>query len=126
MIKVLLVEDNLMISDMIAERLEFMGYQISCALSGEEALEQMAAEQPDVILMDISLPGMDGWETTRKLKADPRTRHIPVIALTAHAMVEVRERSLAAGCADFEVKPINFSRLTAKIDSLAAGPSDSI
>jgi len=120
MIKVLLVEDNPMICEMIVERLEMMGYQASYAVSGEIVLEQAPAEQPDVILMDISLPGLDGWETTVKLKADPRTQHIPVIALTAHAMVEVRERSLAAGCSDFEVKPVNFNRLAQKIETLAA------
>lgn len=121
MIKVLLVDDNPMICDMIAERLGLMGFPTNCAPSGEIALEQAPAEQPDVILMDISLPGMDGWETTEKLKADPRTGHIPVIALTAHAMVEARERSLEAGCSDFEVKPVNFTRLAAKIEALAAG-----
>jgi CheY-like chemotaxis protein len=121
MIKVLLVEDNPMICEMIAERLGLMGYQTDCAPSAEIAIEQARVEQPEVILMDISLPGMDGWEATEKLKADARTRDIPVIALTAHAMVEARERSLEAGCSDFETKPVNFTRLAEKIEALASG-----
>lgn len=120
MIKILLVEDNLLICEMIHERLELIGYQTSCAPSGESALEQAPSQQPDVILMDISLPGMDGWEVTEKLKANPVTRRIPVIVLTAHAMVEARQRSLAAGCADFETKPINFTRLAEKIETLVS------
>lgn len=116
MTKILLVEDNPLISEMIHQRLELIGYQISCAQSGESALEQAPLLQPDVILMDISLPGMDGWEVTERLKANLATREIPVIALTAHAMVEARERSLAAGCAEFEIKPINFTRLVEKIE----------
>jgi CheY-like chemotaxis protein len=120
MIKILLIEDNLMVGEMIVERLTMMGYQARHTTRGENALELALTEQPDVILMDISLPEMDGLQVTRQLKADPRTQHIPVIALTAHAMPEARERSLAAGCADFEVKPINFTRLAAKIEALTA------
>lgn len=124
-INVLVVEDNPSISEMILERLKILGYQVSCSLSGENALQQAPALQPDVILMDISLPGMDGWETTEKLKADPRTQEIPVIALTAHAMLEARQRSLAAGCVDFEVKPIHFARLSEKIKLLTKSSGES-
>jgi CheY-like chemotaxis protein len=118
MIKVMLVEDNRMVCEMISERLGLMGYQTRCALDGKTALEQVPLILPDIILMDISLTDMDGWAVTAQLKADPRTRDIPVIALSAHAMMEARERSLAVGCADFEVKPINFAHLGEKINAL--------
>lgn len=114
----LLVEDNEMNRDMLTRRLQRAGFAVVTAADGAEALERAVADRPAVILMDLSLPVLDGWEATRRLKADAATRDIPVIALTAHAMDSDRERALAAGCDDFDTKPVELARLLAKIGKL--------
>ena len=116
--KILLVEDNEMNRDMLSRRLSRNGYEIIIAVDGRQGVEMAAAQQPDLILMDMSLPVMDGWEATRLVKADPATKTIPVIALTAHAMVQDKERALAAGCDDFDTKPVELPRLLEKIRTL--------
>jgi two-component system cell cycle response regulator DivK len=113
--KILLVEDNEMNRDMLSRRLLKQGFEMVIAVDGEQAIDLARSEAPDLILMDISLPGLDGWEATRRLKAMPETRSIPIIALTAHAMAGDREKSLAAGCNDYDTKPIDFRRLLEKI-----------
>jgi len=113
--KILLVEDNEMNRDMLSRRLLKQGFEMVIAVDGEQAVDLARSEAPDLILMDISLPGLDGWEATRLLKAMPETRSIPIIALTAHAMAGDREKSLAAGCNDYDTKPIDFRRLIEKI-----------
>ena len=118
MAKILLVEDNEMNRDMLSRRLERKGYQILIAIDGEQGVSIAQAEMPDLILMDMSLPILDGWEATRKIKAIPTTQKIPVIALTAHAMSGDREKCIAAGCDDYDTKPIEFSRLLTKIQAL--------
>ena len=114
--KILLVEDNEMNRDMLSRRLLKQGFEMVIAVDGEQAVDLARSEAPDLILMDISLPGLDGWEATRLLKAMPETRSIPIIALTAHAMAGDREKSLAAGCNDYDTKPIDFPRLVEKIN----------
>jgi CheY-like chemotaxis protein len=109
--KILIVEDNEMLQEILSERLSFRGYEVVMAHDGEGALTVTQKEQPDLILMDMSLPILDGWEATRRLKSNPDIQHIPVIALTAHALSGDREKSLAAGCDDYEAKPVNFARL---------------
>ena len=116
--KILLVEDNEMNRDMLSRRLTRRGYEVVIALDGEQGLAMARSEAPALILMDMSLPGMDGWEATRQLKAAPETRAIPVVALTAHAMAGDREKALAAGCDDFDTKPIDLARLLEKIEAL--------
>ena len=116
--KILLVEDNEMNRDMLSRRLLKQGFEMVMAVDGEQAVDLARSEAPDLILMDISLPGLDGWEATRRLKARPETRSIPIIALTAHAMAGDREKSLAAGCNDYDTKPIDFRRLVEKIQGL--------
>ena len=116
--KILLVEDNEMNRDMLSRRLQRKGYGVVIALDGEEALTLAATEDPDLILMDISLPVMDGWEVTRRLKANEQTRHIPVIALTAHALSSDREKAFEIGCDDYDTKPVELPRLLAKIEAL--------
>ena len=118
--KILLVEDNEMNRDMLSRRLLRRGHAVIVAADGEAALRMAVAEMPEVGLMDMSLPVLDGWEATQRMKADPRTAAIPVIALTAHAMAADRERALAAGCDDFDTKPVDIDRLTGKIDALTA------
>jgi two-component system cell cycle response regulator DivK len=118
MTKILLVEDNEMNRDMLSRRLIKKGYEVVMALDGEQALEMAQAEAPDLILMDISLPGLDGWEATRRLKARPETQAIPIIALTAHAMAGDKEKCLEAGCNDYDTKPVEFPRLLGKIQDL--------
>ena len=118
MATILLVEDNELNRDMLSRRLIRRGYEVVLAVDGEEALTSAAREQPDLILMDMSLPKVDGWEATRRLKADPSLGAIPVIALTAHAMAGDRERALEAGCDEFDTKPIEFERLLAKMERL--------
>jgi CheY-like chemotaxis protein len=113
--KILLVEDNEMNRDMLSRRLLKQGFEMVIAVDGEQAVALARSEAPDLILMDISLPGLDGWEATRLLKTMPETRSIPIIALTAHAMAGDREKSLAAGCNDYDTKPIDFRRLVEKI-----------
>ena len=118
MFKILLVEDNEMNRDMLSRLLRRRGYDVVIAADGLEGISQAHSEAPDLILMDLSLPGIDGWAATRLLKAGQATRHIPVIALTAHALVGERERALEAGCDDYDTKPIEFDRLLAKIRNL--------
>ena len=115
---ILLIEDNEMNRDMLSRRLVKRGYRVVTALNGRDGLEAAGRERPDLILMDMGLPDMDGWETTRRLRADAAIRHIPVIALTAHAMAGDRERALEAGCDDYDIKPIELPRLQSKIDAL--------
>ena len=117
MSKILLVEDNEMNRDMLSRRLKRRGYEILIAVDGAEGVAIATAEKPDLILMDMSLPIMDGWEATKKIKANPKTRSIPTIALTAHAMAGDREKALAAGCDDYDTKPIELKRLLAKIQN---------
>lgn len=112
---ILLVEDNDASADMLSRRLTRRGFRVIVAPSGREGLALAAQEHPDVILMDLSLPDLDGWETTRRLKANPSTVAIPVIALTANALVSDRESAFAAGCVDFETKPVDFDRLIGRI-----------
>ncbi len=116
--KILLVEDQEDNRDMLSRRLTKKGYQVTLAVDAADAFAKVAAERPDLILMDVGLPEMDGWEATSRLKAAPETRTIPVIALTAHAMAEHREKSLAAGCDDFDTKPVELPRLLDKIQTL--------
>jgi CheY-like chemotaxis protein len=116
--KILLVEDNEMNRDMLSRRLQRKGYQVVMAPDGESALEMTQTQAPDLILMDMGLPILDGWEVTRRLKADAATRHVPVIALTAHAMSSDRGKALEAGCDDYDTKPIDLPRLLAKIEAL--------
>jgi CheY-like chemotaxis protein len=116
--KILLVEDNEMNRDMLLRRLQRKGYEVVVAVNGEEGIAKAQSEAPELILMDISLPVMDGWESTRRIKAMPETQSIPIIALTAHAMAGDREKSLDAGCDDYDIKPIDFQRLLAKIEAL--------
>jgi len=118
MTKILLVEDNEMNRDMLSRRLVRKGYEVIMALDGRQAVEMAAAETPDLILMDMSLPVIDGWEATRQVKAAPATRAIPVIALTAHAMAGDREKAIQAGCDDYDTKPIELPRLLEKIRKL--------
>ena len=120
MARILLVEDNEMNRDMLSRRLMKRSYEVIMAVDGLEALEVAQASAPDLILMDMSLPVLDGWEATRRLKAMPTTREIPIIALTAHALSGEREKALAAGCDDFDTKPVDFLQLMSKIDALLA------
>ena len=120
MARILLIEDNEMNRDMLSRRLARRGYEVAIAVDGEQGVALARAEAPALILMDMSLPGMDGWEATRQLKAAPETRGIPVIALTAHAMAGDRERAIAAGCDDFDIKPVDLNRLLEKIETLLA------
>jgi two-component system, cell cycle response regulator DivK len=116
--KILLVEDNEMNRDMLSRRLERKSYEVVIAVDGAQGVQKAQAEAPDLILMDISLPVMDGREATRRLKAAPETRSIPIIALTAHAMAGDRDQALEAGCDDYETKPIDLPRLLEKIEAL--------
>ena len=118
MAKILIVEDHEMNRDMLSRRLARRGYQVALAVDGEEGVAAAKSEMPDLILMDISLPVMDGLEATRRLKADAATRAIPVIGLTAHAMAGDRERVVAAGCDDYDTKPVDLPRLLQKIEAL--------
>ena len=119
--KILLVEDNDMNRDMLSRRLSRRGYYVVVAADGEQGIRLARAEAPDLILMDMSLPVLDGWEATRRLKAAPETQCIPIIALTAHAMSGDREKAIAAGCNDYDTKPIEFPRLLAKIEAFLDG-----
>ena len=116
--RILLVEDNEMNRDMLSRRLVRRGYEVAIALDGEQGIAMARSESPALILMDMSLPGIDGWEATRQLKTDPATSRIPVIALTAHAMSGDREKAVAAGCDDFDTKPVDLVRLLEKIEAL--------
>ena len=116
--KILMVEDNEMNVNMLSRRLQKRGYQVVIAGDGVQGYALARSENPDLILMDISLPSMDGWEVTRLLKSNADTRHIPIIALTAHALVTDREKAFETGCDEYETKPIDFERLTKKMESL--------
>ena len=122
MAKILIVEDNPMNRDMLSRRLIRSGHSVLMADDGRQGIETAMSEIPDLILMDMSLPEIDGWEATRRLKSDKQTRRIPVIALTAHAMSSDRQRCMEAGCDDYDTKPVDFQRLTAKFQAaLQAG-----
>jgi two-component system, cell cycle response regulator DivK len=118
MAKILIVEDNEMNRDMLSRRLARRGYQIVMAVDGEDGIAAARREDPDLILMDMSLPVIDGWEATRRLKADADMRSIPVIGLTAHAMASDRDKAIAAGCDDYDTKPVELPRLLQKIEAL--------
>lgn len=118
MTTILIVEDNEMNREMLSRRLERRGYKVVIALDGQMGIDVARAKAPDLILMDMSLPMVDGWEATRLMKADDVLKHIPVIALTAHAMANDRDKALAAGCDDYDTKPIELSRLLAKMETL--------
>ena len=120
MAKILLVEDNEMNRDMLSRRLARKGHEVLIAVDGQEGVTMARATTPDIILMDMSLPVMDGWEATRQLKAAPETQAIPVIALTAHAMAGDREQAIQAGADDYDTKPVELPRLLEKIDALLA------
>ncbi len=118
MVKILIVEDNEMNIDMLSRRLERRGYEIVIAMDGAEGIEKAKTDMPDLILMDMNLPVLDGWEATRQLKADVAMQHIPIIALTAHAMMGDRERALEAGCDEYATKPVDVPELLEKINSV--------
>ena len=118
MTKVLLVEDNEMNRDMLSRRLNRRGYDVVFAVDGQQGLDVARSEKPDIIIMDLSLPVMDGWEATRRVKSDEALRNVPVIALTAHTMSGDREKALEAGCDDYDTKPVEFDRLIGKIERL--------
>ena len=121
MTRILIVEDNEMNRDMLARRLLRKGYEVLIAVDGAQGTAMAASEAPDLILMDMSLPVLDGWDATRRLKAEPGTCSIPIIALTAHAMSSDRDKALAAGADDYDTKPIELPRLLAKIEALVTG-----
>lgn len=121
MARILLVEDNEMNRDMLSRRLERKGYTVTCAMDGQEGVAKARAERPDLILMDMSLPVLDGWAATKQLKTDAGTRPIPVIALTAHAMAEDEAKAREAGCDDYDTKPVELERLLGKIEKLLGG-----
>lgn len=116
MTKILIVEDNEMNRDMLARRLERKGYQVACAIDGPQGIAMAKSEMPDIILMDVALGDMDGWEATAEIRGNPSTAEIPVIALTAHALESDRLRSIEAGCVDFETKPVSLPHLLEKIE----------
>jgi CheY-like chemotaxis protein len=118
MAKLLLIEDNEMNRDMLSRRLIRRGYEVAVAVDGAQGVAMAQSEKPDLVLMDLSLPGIDGWEATRRIKAGAETKHLPVIGLTAHAMAGDREKALEAGCDDYDTKPIELERLIGKIESL--------
>ena len=123
--KILLVEDNELNRDMLSRRLQRRGFEVELAEDGQQGLSLAETQQPDIVLLDMSLPVIDGWEVARRLKAGPLTRAIPLIALTAHAMTGDREKALAAGCDDYDTKPIDFGLLVAKIEALVGRESTS-
>ena len=124
MTKILLVEDNEMNRDMLSRRLIRRGFQVVFAMDGQQGVDLARSERPDIILMDMSLPGIDGWEATRRLKADDATRGLPVIGLTAHAMSGDREKAIEAGCDDYDTKPVELDRLIGKIERLLGTAKD--
>ena len=121
MVRILLVEDNEMNRDMLSRRLKRNGYEVVIAIDGQQGVDMAVAETPDLILMDMSLPVIDGWEATRRIKQNDATRVIPVIALTAHAMAGDREKAIDAGCDDYDTKPVEITRLLGKIAALLPG-----
>ena len=118
MSKILLVEDNEMNRDMLTRRLERKGFEVVIAIDGKAGIDMASSSNPDIILMDLSLPVIDGWEATRQIKADPATQSIPVIALTAHAMAGDEKKAREAGCDDYDTKPVDLKRLLGKIENL--------
>jgi CheY-like chemotaxis protein len=120
-VKILLVEDNEMNRDMLSRRLMRKGHEVVIAVDGEQGVAMAQGESPEIVLMDMSLPVVDGWEATRRIKADPATAHLPVIALTAHAMAGDRDKAMAAGCDDYDTKPVDLQRLLGKIEALTGG-----
>jgi two-component system cell cycle response regulator DivK len=124
MTKVLLVEDNEMNRDMLSRRLIRRGFQVVFAMDGQQGIDLARSERPDIILMDMSLPVINGWEATRRLKADDATRSVPVIGLTAHAMSGDREKAIEAGCDDYDTKPVELDRLIGKIERLLGTATD--
>jgi two-component system cell cycle response regulator DivK len=118
MAKILLVEDNEMNRDMLSRRLQRRGYEVALATDGQAGVDMASTREYDLVLMDMSLPEVDGWEATRRLREDPATRTLPIIALTAHAMSGDREKALEAGCDDYDTKPIELDRLLSKIEAL--------
>ncbi len=118
MARILLVEDNGMNRDMLSRRLVRNGYEVVIAIDGQQGVDMALSERPDLILMDMSLPVIDGWEATRRVKANDATRQIPVIALTAHAMAGDREKAMEVGCEDYDTKPVEITRLLGKIAAL--------
>jgi two-component system, cell cycle response regulator DivK len=116
--KILMVEDNEMNRDMLSRRLKRKGFEVSIAVDGQQAIDMTKAEMPDLILMDMSLPVMDGWEATQKIKADPKLQSIPIIGLSAHAMSGDREKGLEVGCDEYETKPVDLPRLLEKVNAL--------
>jgi CheY-like chemotaxis protein/anti-sigma regulatory factor (Ser/Thr protein kinase) len=124
--RILLVEDNALNRDMLSRRLVRRGYDVVMAVDGEEGVRRARADAPDLILMDMSLPVLDGWEAARQIKGAPETRHVPIVALTAHAMAGDREQALAAGCDDFDTKPVELESLLAKIELLLAAGATAV
>lgn len=122
MAKILLVEDNEMSADMLSRRLSRRGYQVEVADDGQKAVDMTLEGRPDVVLMDMSLPVIDGWEATRRIRADERSEGIRIIALTAHALATERDKALAAGCDDYDTKPVDLQRLLAKIEAALGTP----
>src|SRR5271167_2924479 len=122
--KVLLVEDNEMNRDMLSRRLIRRGFQVVFAMDGQQGVDLARSERPDIILMDMSLPVIDGWEATRRVKADDATRSVPVIGLTAHAMAGDREKAIEAGCDDYDTKPVELERLIGKMERLLGAGKD--
>jgi CheY-like chemotaxis protein len=122
--KILLVEDNELNRDMLSRRLIKRGYEVVIAVDGAEGIERARSDSPDLVLMDMSLPVVDGWEATRRIKSDPVSRSIPVIALTAHAMTGDEEKARGVGCDDFDTKPVELPRLLAKIEALLKPRAD--
>ena len=118
MARILLIEDNEMNRDMLSRRLQRKGYEVAMAVDGRQGIEMAQSAAYDLILMDMSLPELDGWETTRQLRGIPATQRIPIIALTAHAMAGDREKALEAGCDDYDTKPVDMPRLLSKIETL--------
>jgi CheY-like chemotaxis protein len=121
MTRLLLIEDNEMNRDMLSRRLRRKGYEVEIAIDGQEGLQKARSASPQLILMDMSLPVVDGWQASRELKSDPATASIPVIALTAHAMAEDRQKALDVGCDEYDTKPVDLSRLLEKIERLLSG-----
>ncbi len=124
MAKILLVEDNELNRDMLKRRLERREHEVAIAVDGAEGVEKASSEKPDIILMDLNLPILDGWEATRQIKANEDTSGIPVIALTAHAMTGDQKKALEAGCDDYDTKPVELPRLLGKIAALLAGTAE--
>jgi two-component system, cell cycle response regulator DivK len=120
--RILLVEDNEMNRDMLSRRLQRKGFEVAMAVDGKQGVEMARAGGYDLILMDMSLPEIDGWEATRQLRAAPETKVVPIIGLTAHAMAGDREKALEAGCNDYDTKPVELPRLLGKIEALLGGP----